>query len=309
MPDLRRDPVTGDLVLFSPRRAARPHTIAAPPPAPSAATCPFDPGHEDATPPEVFRTGTGAPGEPGWRVRVTPNLYPIVDGPDAGKDAGGAHEVVVLSPDHDRSFGMLDDAEAVEVLAVMRDRARRHIDAGCAFVQVFINHGRAGGASIAHPHAQVVALEFVPPVVEALAARFDAANDDPLDVDRAIDPKLVVRDGPAPTWCPWASAAPYTVRIEPPDPRTTFDQAADDSIRAVAFSARDALASVRVVLDDPAYNLVVHTAPPTGSRRPYWFAEIRPRTSVIAGFELATNVLVNTVIPEVASEQLRAGLP
>jgi UDPglucose--hexose-1-phosphate uridylyltransferase len=309
MPDLRRDPVTGELVLLAPGRATRPHTVAATPTPPTAPTCPFCEGHERKTPPEVFRTGAGAPDAPGWRVRVVPNLYPIVGGPEVGEGAGGAHEVVVLSPDHNRSFGMLTDDEAVEVLTVMRDRARHHLAAGRAFVQVLVNHGRAAGASIAHPHAQVVALEFVPPAVTTLASRFEAATRDPLTADRECDPELQVSSAPAATWCPWASRAPYTMRVAAPEPVVSFDAADDGAIAAVAVASRDALARVRQTIHDPAYNLVVYTAPPTGCAQPYWFVEIVPRTSVVAGFEQGTGVLVNTVTPEAASEVLRAAQP
>jgi UDPglucose--hexose-1-phosphate uridylyltransferase len=307
MPDLRRDPVTGDLVLLAPGRAARPHTVAPASAAPPKA-CPFCPGHEHETPPEVYRTGPGAPDTPGWRVRVAPNLYPIVGGPDAGEGARGAHEVVVLSPDHGRSFGMLTDDQAVEVVTVMRDRARVHLGAGCAFVQVLINQGRGGGASIAHPHAQVLALEFVPPAVAGLAARFDL-DADLLADDRTNGPGLVLTDDSAPAWCPWASPVPYSMRVAPPEPAVSFDRAADPAIAATALVARDALASLRTALDDPAYNLIVHTAPPAGTARPYWFVEIHPRTSVMAGFELGTGVLVNTVMPETAAKNLRAEWP
>jgi UDPglucose--hexose-1-phosphate uridylyltransferase len=308
VPDLRRDPVSGDLVLLAPSRAARPYTVPAAGAAPPAADCPFCPGHEDSTPPEVYRTGDGAPGTSGWRVRVFPNLYPIVGGPEAGEGAGGAHEVVVLSPDHAASFGMLPDAAAVDVLTVMQRRAVTHVDAGRAFVQVLINHRRAAGASIAHPHGQVVALEFLPPAVTAMAARFAAATRDPLTADRESAPGLVVADDPAPTWCPWASRAPYAMRVAPSGPATNFATAPDDVVAAVALAARDALARLRALLDDPPYNLVVHSAPPAAST-PYWFIEVQPRVAIVAGFEQGTGVLVNTVAPETASEALRNATP
>ncbi len=125
VPELRRDELSGRWVLLAPGRAARPHTFgSSAPDAPGPDACPFCPGNEHLTPPEVYRTGDGAPDTPGWRVRVVPNLYPIVGGPDAGPGATGAHEVVVLSPAHRDSFAQLDDAQATEVLTVLRDRAR-----------------------------------------------------------------------------------------------------------------------------------------------------------------------------------------
>ena len=66
MPELRRDELSGGWVLLAPGRAARPHTF----PASSAdartapADCPFCPGNEQMTPPEVYRTGGGAPDTP-----------------------------------------------------------------------------------------------------------------------------------------------------------------------------------------------------------------------------------------------------
>src|SRR5262249_17857117 len=124
VPELRRDPLTGAVVILAPGRAVRPDTFRAMAHAPiptepdADAGCPFCEGCEDQTPPEVYRTGGGAPNTPGWRVRVVPNLYPI-----AGDGLAGAHEVAVLSPKHGESFGELDDDDAAELLTVLRDRA------------------------------------------------------------------------------------------------------------------------------------------------------------------------------------------
>ena len=133
MPELRRDPLTGEVILLAPGRAARPHTVTdAPNDLSGPRGCPFCPGHESDTPPEVARLGSGRADAPGWRVRAFPNLYPIIGGPDAHEGATGAHEVVVLSPDHDRDLGGLDDDETIEVFGVLRDRYAAHARAGHA---------------------------------------------------------------------------------------------------------------------------------------------------------------------------------
>ncbi|MEY3362065.1 MAG: Galactose-phosphate uridylyltransferase, partial [Actinomycetota bacterium] len=183
--ELRVDPVTGTPVIVAPGRAARPHTTARPADATPPGACPFCTGNEHETPPEVLRTGTGAPGAPGWRVRVVPNLYPVVGGIGARPGATGAHEVVILSPDHDAPLGALPDPGAIEVLTVLRDRVRFHLAAGRAHVQPLINHGRAAGASIAHPHAQIIAVDLVPPLVLARGERAGALGADPIDLDLA----------------------------------------------------------------------------------------------------------------------------
>jgi UDPglucose--hexose-1-phosphate uridylyltransferase len=311
MPELRHDAISGSTVIVAPERATRPHTVAPAPaePDPVPADCPFCMANEAMTPPEVHRTGPGRPDDEGWRVRVVPNLYPIV-GP-TGDGISGAHEVVILSPDHHASFGRLDDEQAVEVLTVMRERVRHHLDAGAAYVSAFVNHGRAAGASIAHPHAQIVALDQVPPGVRARLDRFEAAEADlvarELAACEAAGQLLV--EGDAPAWAPPAFATAYGLRVAPRAARSGFDEAPDTEIHAVALAVRDALARIDGALGSPAYNVTIHTAPPI--ERGAWFhwhCELVPRTTVIAGFELDTGIFVNPVAPEQGSARLRAAV-
>jgi UDPglucose--hexose-1-phosphate uridylyltransferase len=192
MAELRRDPLTGRWVILAAQRAERPHE----PGRATASTaseavvdgCPFCPGHEHQTPPEVARRGPGSPDGPGWEVRVIPNLYPIVHGvtgddvPGAGdlrqqRSAGGEHEVAVLSPDHHRSLADLDDRQVLQVLLTLRDRVRAHAAAGYVYTQVMVNHGLGGGASLSHPHAQIVAIEIAPPTVEEEVAHLTAGDE------------------------------------------------------------------------------------------------------------------------------------
>lgn len=312
MSELRRDELSGRWVLLAPARAARPHTFPPPPRADTipADACPFCPGNERLTPPEVSRTGGGDPDTPGWRVRVVPNLYPIVGGPEAGLGATGAHEVVVLSPSHTDSFARLRPEQAVEVLTVLRDRSRHHLAAGHTFVQAVINHGRAAGASIEHPHAQLVALDLVPPAAARAVERFEAARRDLVAADLdagASDLHLV--DGEAPAWCPRAGSTPYELRVAPRAAVPRFDEADDGDIGAVAESTRRALAMLGASIGDVPYNLVVHTAAAGPGDRPFhWYIEVQPRTTVVAGFEQGTGIFVNTVPPERAVPQLRAAV-
>ena len=292
MNDVRHDPVTGRVVIMAAGRATRPHTLAQAQPDEDRGPehCPFCPGHESETPPEVLRTGEGDAGAPGWRVRVFPNLYPITD----------THEVVVLSSDHYRTFADLSDDAATEVVTVLRDRVRVHLDAGLPFCTAIINQGRTAGASIAHPHAQVFGLGFVPPDVAAAIDRQLAAPDDLLedDIVDARDRDLVLADGEVATWCPFASTSPLLVRLSHADVGATFDAATDAEIAAIAIATRNALGALGRAVDHAPYNVVVHTAP-------RWYIEITPRLSVVAGFEQATGVFVNMMPPEHAIGFLR----
>ena len=307
MPELRRDPLTDRLVIIAPERSSRPHTAATSPTRSDDAVgdCPFCPGNEALTPPEVARLGDGMPDTPGWLVRVAPNKYPIVGGPDAEPGTTGAHEVVVLSPAHDRSFGRLDRDQAVAVLGMLRDRSIHHLDAGRAFVQVMINHGAAAGASLAHPHAQLVALDIVPPAVTEAVTHLDDAGTDLVATEIAHGGDLLVIAGAATAWCPNASASPYELRVAHRSTRARFEDATDAEIAVVADTLRDSLARIATVLGDVAYNLVVHTAPPGRPGHFHWYVQITPRVAVVAGFEMGTEIFVNTVGPERAAATLR----
>jgi UDPglucose--hexose-1-phosphate uridylyltransferase len=299
--EVRHDALSGRIAIVATGREARPHQFRSVDAVgvDNTADCPFCPGHESMTPPEICRTGAGAPGEPGWRVRVFPNLYPITD----------AHEVVVISPDHHRSFGQLADADAVEVLAVLRDRVRARLDSGHAAAVAILNHKREAGASLPHPHAQVVAMDFVPPEIQAAQQRAHDADGDLVVREASAPEALVFARGLARAWCPPASTSPFLVRVADVAAGARFDDAGDDTIAAVALITRDTLAGINTELDDPPYNLVVHSAVPTWPGPFHWYVELTPRLAVIAGFEMATGVFVNTVDPARAATALRAAWP
>jgi UDPglucose--hexose-1-phosphate uridylyltransferase len=296
MQQLLVDELTGDRVILAPARALRPDTFrvhAEPLPA-SDATCPFCRGNEHETPPEVARGGAGAPDTPGWTLRVVPNKYPIV-----GDGVAGAHEVVIFSPRHDADFGALSEAEASDVLLALRDRARFHLARGCRYVQAFVNQGKAAGASIEHPHAQLVALDLIPPRAQVRLDRFASAAFTTDQEHRVVDGAVVV-------WCPRASPTPFTVRLALPDGGSRFDEAADDDARAVGIALRDAIASIRLVIGDAAYNVMIETAPRDHAGPFRWWVDVVPRVTVTAGFELATGLSVNIVSPADAAAALRA---
>jgi UDPglucose--hexose-1-phosphate uridylyltransferase len=295
MHELLVDELTGDQVVVAPGRALRPGSfrVVAPPRAPSVAGCPFCEGNEDQTPPEVARVGPGAPDTPGWRVRVVPNKYPVV-----GDAVPGAHEVVVLSPAHDADVADLDAAASADVFSALRDRTRFHLARGLAYVQPFVNHGKAAGASIEHPHAQLLALEFVPARVSARLERFtrDAF---------ARDQQHVVEGGSTIVWCPRASASPFAMRVALAEGGARFEETSDGDITLIAAALRDAVTRLHRVLGDPAYNVVVVTAPPSHTGPFRWWVDVVPRLTVVAGFEMGTGLSVNVVRPGDAAGVLR----
>ena len=261
------------------------------------------------TPPEVWRLGIGAPDTPGWRVRVVPNLYPIVD----------AHEVVVLSPDHDRPFATLADAAAIEVLAIYASVSPS--TSGTARVRV-ARHGRR------HPQPQAGSRCVAPPPPRAgTRHRLRAARDAGAvgrarafrpqtwwSTDLTHDKTLVltsdVRGDDTSTWCPFASSSPFQLRVASMPAGAHFDPRVQTtrSCRRRTSRTRDALAQLAPALDDPPYNVVVHSTPP--DRRRHSTGTWRSRfLSVLAGFEQATGLFVNTVDPAQAARALNEVRP
>ena len=296
MQQLLVDGLTGDRVILAPARALRPDTFrveSEPLPA-SVPSCPFCAGNEHETPPEVARRGPGEPETPGWTLRVVPNKFPIV-----GDGVPGAHEVVIFSPAHDAGLSALSDDSAAAVLLALRDRARFHLAHGCIYAQAFVNHGKAAGASIEHPHAQIVALDLVPARARVRLEHFTTTA-------FTADQEHVVADGAVRVWCPRAAATPYTVRLAPGAGGARFDEASDDEVVATAIALRDTVARVRTIVGDAAYNVMVETAPRDHAEPFRWWIDIVPRITVTAGFEMGTGLSVNIVAPADAALALRS---
>jgi UDPglucose--hexose-1-phosphate uridylyltransferase len=298
MQQLLVDELTGDRVILAPARALRPDTfrVKAEPLPHRVATCPFCAGNEHDTPPEVARQGGGEPDTPGWSLRVVPNKYPIV-----GDGVAGAHEVIIFSPAHDADWGALSDDAAADVLMAARDRARFHLARGCSYVQVFVNQGKPAGASIEHPHAQLVALDVVPPRTLDRLERFSLRA-------FADDRAHPVSEGDVATWCPPASPTPFTMRLAPASAEARFDEADDDATRATARAIRAAINALHTVLGAVAYNILVETAPRDHRGEFRWWVDIVPRVTVAAGFELATGFSINVVAPADAALALRSAM-
>ncbi len=295
MQQLLVDELTGDRVILAPARALRPDTfrVQSDPLPASVPSCPFCAGNELETPPEVARCGPGEPDTAGWTTRIVPNKYPLV-----GDGVPGAHEVVIFSPAHDADIGALSESCAADVLIALRDRARFHVGNGLVYPHAFVNQGKAAGASMEHPHAQLVALDFAPERAQVRLDRFTAAAF--LD-----DQEHRIADGEVRTWCPRASATPFTIRLAPTDGGARFDESTDEQTRATGIALRDAIARLRSVLGQVAYNVMIETAPASHTDAFRWWVDVVPRLTTTAGFELGTGLSVNIVAPETAADALR----
>jgi UDPglucose--hexose-1-phosphate uridylyltransferase len=330
--ELRQDPVTGVVTVIEPERAGRPRGLALPvEPLADAAECPFCAGHEDLTPPA--RLELVLPGEAAWTIRVFENLYPaLVAPPDedwpreldapwpyTGTSGFGVHEVIVESPRHDDSLAEYTPEHAALLVDAWAQRIHEwRLDGRFASALVFRNVGAAAGASMSHPHSQLIALPRVPEalvkelgnfsqqsVAEHRCVLCDAMTADDTGGRRVFD------DGTTAVHTPWASPSPYFMRVAP---RGCSDSVADISEQervSLGAALVAAARGLRGALGDVAYNLVVHDAPYSARHAGlpfHWHVEIFPRMGDQAGFEWGSGVYTNVVDPDVAASALRAGL-
>jgi len=313
MNQLRLDPLTGRWVVVSTDRANRPRAFApmAPVQADTSRPCPFCPGNEESTPPALETYGP----EGRWLVRVVPNLYPAFEGSEpfvvtnrgpvfTQASAGGIHEVLVLSPDHENTWSALSDEQTGVVMTAIRDRIEEHASIpGLRYSQAIVNSGREAGASIEHPHGQLLGMSFVPrELVEEQAgfARFAGrcllctAADAEEDVGHRV--VLVI--------CPFWSGTPYEMLVIPRAHGPHLHHSPPADLQAVGRALKSVLGGLREVVGDVAYNLVFHSAPYRAPEPYHWHVHVVPKLTTVAGFELGTGVLINIMNPEEACEEL-----
>src|SRR5213080_1668210 len=178
MPELRKDPVVGRWVIIATERARRPSDFVAQPVRPVGTECVFCAGNEHKTPPEILdgRSPGSRPNEPGWSYRVVANKFPALriegdleptgEGLFDRMNGVGAHEVVIETPDHQGSLATMSTDAIADVLMAYRDRLLDlKKDPRLQYVLVFKNHGEAAGASLEHPHSQLIATPIIPIMV------------------------------------------------------------------------------------------------------------------------------------------------
>jgi UDPglucose--hexose-1-phosphate uridylyltransferase len=327
MSELRKDYVTNTWVIFAPARSLRPGI----PPQERKTTppeaCPFCEGHEDQTPPEVlaFRDG-GRKDGPGWRVRCFPNLFPaLVPGevkdessaPLFGRVSGvGRHEVIVETPEHAAHLGSMPASHVGEVVRAYRDRARSlSKDPAFRYVLIFKNHGERAGASLSHPHSQLVALPIVPRRIHEeleVSREHRQANRGAcvfcriVSTEIAEDRRVITQNRDFVALAPYAARFPFETWILPKAHAAAFEALTDSEVSSFADLLRESLRRLHQVVDDPDFNYNIHTGPVGAEVADFhWHLEITPRLAELAGFEQGTGMFINQVMPEDAASILR----
>lgn len=289
--------MTGRTVIFAPARADRPNASPRPAGEPHGGECPFCPGQEDETPPELFAIrGAG-----GWHLRVVPNKFPAVN---AGSPAFGFHEVLVECPEHVSRPTELGDDQFANIFRAYRERLHHHAkDPRIESVQLFKNVGADAGASLAHSHSQLIALPFVP------AALLEELGSPSCQFCRMMDDssRVVAESKNFVIVCPFAPRFAYEIWAMPKVHEPRFETIAE--FAELAALVKRALVALDRALHYPAFNWFLHTAPRGEYPQFHWHFEIVPRLSRVAGFEWGSGVFINDTFPERAAAELRHKLP
>lgn len=333
MPELRKDPVTGRWVIIATDRARRPsdfirHTVVL-----KGGFCPFCPGNEAKTPPEIlaFRHGHGERDKPGWSVRVVPNKYPALgiegnldrraDGMYDRMNGIGAHEVIIETPNHAQTFANMPEKSIEDVLWAFRDRiVDLKQDRRFKYILIFKNHGEPAGATLEHPHSQLIALPIVPRrVLEELegAKQYyelkercifcDIVHEESSDEEA----RLVAENRGFVTVSPYAPRFPFETCILPKNHEASFENASSGDFAHLAQMIKLVVGKMDAVLERPAYNMVLHTAPLAAHEHAdyyHWHIELIPKLTKVAGFEWGTGFYINPTSPEEAARYLREAI-
>ena len=326
MPELRQNFMTKEWVVIATERAKRPDQMVVKrerkPPVSFSENCPFCPGHENQTPPEILRLHDGDK----WKVRVIANKFAALS-PDAAPERTirrsrrrmggfGVHDVVVETPDHSLAMAQMPDSQVADILRIYKTRYDQlSLDPRIAQVTIFKNHGTDAGTSLEHPHSQMIAT---PVISYQVRQRFQEAMqhfDDfggcmfcqIIEEELEEQKRIVLTSEHFVAMELFASPAPFCTHIYPRRHMASFSDVSTREIADLGRVLRTVLAKLYIGLDNPDFNFTIRTAPAecVGVRYFHWYMSVIPRLTRTAGFELGSGMFINTVIPEEAAEFLR----
>jgi UDPglucose--hexose-1-phosphate uridylyltransferase len=338
MPELRYDPLQHRWVIIATERAARPSDLQDKTKYNHVSLCPFCEGHESETPPEIWaiRDPNTSANSPGWKVRVVPNKYPALKIEAEGKRFGvgyydmiegsGAHEVIIETPQHEVDLADLPSEHVKLVLFAYRERLRDlYRDPRFRYTLIFKNHGKRAGASLAHPHSQLIATPIVPRNVfiklDSARRHYESRERclicDLIQQELSNESRIIAAEDGFVAVAPYASRFPFEVFIAPVEHNYSFGEASDADLEKFSSFFRDQLSRIKNVLQDPPYNFVLNTSPNTEAKPKFadkwvtlkydyhWHIDIIPRLVRIAGFEWGSGFYINPSTPETAAQYLR----
>ncbi|MGB9750547.1 MAG: galactose-1-phosphate uridylyltransferase [Caldisericia bacterium] len=330
MPELRKDPVLGRWVIIATERSLRPddYKIEIEEKKNDLSKCPFEEGNESMTPPEIlsYRKPDTNKNEKGWWIRVIPNKYPAlrIEGELDKRGIGmfdmmngiGAHEIVIETPNHFEEMSDMQESHIEEIIWAWRDRIiDLKKDKRFKYILIFKNKGSQAGASLEHPHSQIIALPIVPiRVSQELDGSMEYYNFkdrcvfcDIIQQEIEQKERLVEENHEFISIVPFAARFPFELWILPKKHTSNFIDVSKSDVVSLSRVLKRSLLRLKKVLNDPPFNLIIHTSPLDKYNLDYyhWHIEIMPRLTKVAGFEWGTGFYINPTKPEDCAKYLK----
>lgn len=329
MPELRKDPVCGRWVIIATERGKRPSDFKSEVEQKKGGFCPFCSGHENSTPPEIlaYRSYPSAPNSAGWTTRVVPNKFPALqiegdldkmgEGMYDRMNGIGAHEVIIETPHHDETIPAMPLKRVEDMLWAYRDRVvDLKKDDRFKYILIFKNHGSAAGASLEHPHSQLIALPILPKaVMEEMHGSRKYYHDrercifcDMIRQELKTQSRFILENENFVAFSPYAPRFPFEVWILPKRHISHFESCKENEYLSLAQILQVLITRIDKVLQNPPYNYFIHNSPLYSDYHDdfyHWHLEIMPRLTKTAGFERGTDFYINPTPPEEASKHLR----
>ena len=340
--ELRQDIVSGDWVAIAPNRSKRPdqfikreERLRVP-----KESCFFENPQESGNKSpsiiyvkgqkEVF-LGKEFPGYGGklrdWQIQIIESKYPALNhknacakeskkGPYSIVEGVGYHDIVITR-DHDRNFANLDKNAANLVFEAFRDRYLIISKDNCtAYTSIFHNWGPKAGASVYHPHYQIISLPIIPPDIGRSLKGSDSyfsvnkkcVHCVMIEWEKKERARVIYENEEAIAFTPFVSREPFELRVFPKKHLPFFEQTKKEDMKAVVDALQKVLKKIESELKDPDYNFFIHTAPHIDKEKHghyHWHIEVLPKISTSAGFELGTGIEITVVDPDEAAKMLK----
>ncbi len=326
--EMRRNPITGGWVIYALSRRKRPresltHGMKGKGPAAYDESCPFCPGNEDRLP-EIIMEYKGRGSK--WLTRTVANKYPALtpEGDQYRKKEGlhvsmagyGHHEVIIESPVHNRQLAVMSNRE---VEAVIESYHRRYVslmkmDQNMAAI-IFRNSGSRSGASLPHPHSQIITAGIAPEYLRTQECRAEHYFDDRgtciycdiLKQELADGRRTIGENSSFVSFVPYAAEQPFEIWIMPRRHKADFGNISDEEKSDLSFIHHALLKILFERLGNPDYNYLIRSCIKYRSEEPHlhWFLKIKPRITTTAGFEMGSGMSINTNLPEEDAAFLR----
>ena len=293
--------VLGRQVVQTVARARRPHDAprqrwqkTVPP-----EKCFFCPGNESLTPPEIDRTER----EGKWEVRVFPNKFPAF-APDS-KKAYGRHEIIVETPDHQKTLSELPLENITGYLLMVKKRMlASQQDARLKYACVFKNEGREAGASLEHSHTQLVGMEFAPKFVQRMAKKASAFS----RLQKSQARNVFFENERFFALCPKGSRFQHEIWVLPKWEVSSLSEMDDAQLGLLASALKSVMSALDTATGFGPYNIAFHSAPHGVKGFPFHL-QILPRLANWAGFEFATEIVMSSAVPSDSAKLLRGLVP